>query len=39
MLLVARELSVPAGKVGDLPRIYDECLDLSLEILAETSPA
>jgi hypothetical protein len=30
---------VPAGKVGDPPRIYGECLDLSLEILAETSPA
>jgi len=39
VLLVASELSVPAGKVGDLARIYDECLDLSLEILAETSPA
>jgi hypothetical protein len=25
------------GKFGDLPRICDECLDLCLEILAETS--
>jgi hypothetical protein len=39
VLLVASELSVPAGKFGDLPRICNECLDLSLEILAETPPA
>jgi ClpX C4-type zinc finger len=26
------------GKFGDLPRICDKCLDLCLEILAETSP-
>jgi len=26
------------GKIGELPRICDECLDLCLEILAETSP-
>jgi ClpX C4-type zinc finger len=37
--LVASGLSVPAGKVGDLPRICDKCLDLCQEILAETSPA
>jgi ClpX C4-type zinc finger len=37
--LVASGLSVPAGKFGDLPRICDQCLDLCLEILAETSPA
>jgi ClpX C4-type zinc finger len=37
--LVASGLSVRAGKFGDLPRICDECLDLCLEILAETSPA
>jgi len=36
--LVASGLSVPAGKFGDLPRICDKCLDLCLEILAETSP-
>jgi hypothetical protein len=35
--LVASGLSVPTGKVGDLPRICDECLDLCLEILAESS--
>jgi hypothetical protein len=29
---------VPAGKVGDLPRICNKCRDLCLEILAETSP-
>jgi hypothetical protein len=39
VLLVASGLSMPAGKVGDLPRICDECLDLCLGILAETSPA
>jgi ATP-dependent protease Clp ATPase subunit len=37
--LVASGLSVPAGKFGDLARICDKCLDLCLEILAETSPA
>jgi hypothetical protein len=37
--LVTSGLSVPAGKFGDLPRICDECLDLCLEIVAETSPA
>jgi hypothetical protein len=37
--LVASGLSVPAGKFGDLPRICDQCRDLCLEILAETSPA
>jgi hypothetical protein len=36
--LVASGLSVPAGKVGDLPRICNKCRDLCLEILAETSP-
>jgi ClpX C4-type zinc finger len=36
--LVASGLSVPAGKVGDLPRICDRCRDLCLEILANTSP-
>jgi hypothetical protein len=36
--LVASGLSVPAGKVGDLPRICDKYRDLCLEILAETSP-
>jgi hypothetical protein len=35
--LVASGLAVPAGKFGDLPRICDKCLDLCLEILAETS--
>jgi ClpX C4-type zinc finger len=35
--LVAGRLPVSAGKFGDLPRICDECLDLCLEILAETS--
>lgn len=35
--LVASGLSVPAGKFGDLPRICDKCLDLCLEILAETA--
>ena len=29
--------AAPGGKFGDLPRICDECLDLCLEILAETS--
>jgi hypothetical protein len=37
--LVAGGLAVPAGKVGDLPRICDKCRDLCLEILAEPSPA
>jgi ClpX C4-type zinc finger len=37
--LVASGLSVPAGKFGGPPRICDKCLDLCLEILAETSPA
>jgi ATP-dependent protease Clp ATPase subunit len=37
--LVTSGLAVPAGKFGDLPRICDKCLDLCLEILAETSPA
>jgi ClpX C4-type zinc finger len=37
--LVASGLSVPAGKFGDLPRICDQCRDLCLEILAETSPS
>jgi hypothetical protein len=38
--LVASGLATASGgKVGDLPRICDECLDLCLEILAETSPA
>ena len=36
--LVASGLSVPAGKVGELPRICDKCRDLCLKILAETSP-
>jgi ClpX C4-type zinc finger len=36
--LVASGLSVPAGKVGGLPRICDKCRDLRLEILTETSP-
>jgi hypothetical protein len=36
--LVVGGLSVPAGKLGDLPRICDRCRDLGLEILAETSP-
>jgi hypothetical protein len=36
--LVAGGLSVPVGKFGELPRICDKCLDLGLEILAETSP-
>jgi hypothetical protein len=36
--LVASGLAVPAGKFGDRPRICDKCLDLCLEILAETSP-
>jgi hypothetical protein len=36
--LVASGLPVPAGKVGELPRICDKCRDLCLEILAETSP-
>jgi hypothetical protein len=37
--LVASGLAVPAGKFGDLPRICDQCRDLCLEILAETSPS
>jgi hypothetical protein len=36
--LVAGGLSVPAGKFGGLPRICDQCRDLCLEIVAETSP-
>ena len=36
--LVASGLSVPVGKVGELPRICDKCRDLGLEILAEPSP-
>ena len=36
---VAIGLAVPAGKFGDLARICDRCLDLCLEILADTSPA
>jgi hypothetical protein len=36
--LVVSGLAVPAGKVGDLPRICDKCRDLCLEILAEPSP-
>jgi hypothetical protein len=36
--LVAGGLPVPAGKFGEPPRICDKCLDLGLEILAETSP-
>jgi hypothetical protein len=36
--LIASGRSVPAGKVGELPRICDKCRDLCLEILAETSP-
>jgi ClpX C4-type zinc finger len=36
--LVASGLSVPAGKFGGLPRICDQCRDLCLESLAETSP-
>jgi len=36
--LVASGRSVPAGKVGELPRICDKCRDLCLEILAEPSP-
>jgi hypothetical protein len=36
--LVAGGLAVPAGKFGDSPRICDQCRDLCLEILAETSP-
>jgi hypothetical protein len=40
VLLVAGGLpGVPAGKFGQGARICDECLDLCLEILAETSPA
>jgi hypothetical protein len=35
--LVASGLPVSAGKSGDLPRICDECLDLCMEILTETS--
>ena len=35
--LVASGLSVPAGTVGELPRICDKCRDLGLEILAEPS--
>jgi hypothetical protein len=37
--LVVSGLAVPAGKVGDLPRICDKCRDLCLEILAEPLPA
>jgi hypothetical protein len=37
VLLVASELSMPGGKFGQDARICDECLDLCLEILAETS--
>jgi hypothetical protein len=36
--LVASGLAVPAGKVGEPPRICDRCRDLGLEILAEPSP-
>jgi hypothetical protein len=36
--LVASGRAVPAGKFGGLPRICDKCLDLCLEILADTSP-
>ena len=35
--LVASGLAVPAGKVGDPPRICDKCRDLCLDILAEPS--
>ena len=38
VFLVAGELAAtPAGKFGEGARICDECLDLCLEILAETS--
>jgi ATP-dependent protease Clp ATPase subunit len=37
VLLVASELSMPGGKFGQDARICDECLDLCLDILAETS--
>jgi hypothetical protein len=36
--LVASGRAVPAGTVGELARICDECWDLCLEVLAETSP-
>jgi hypothetical protein len=39
VLLVASGLAMPGGKFGQDARICDECLDLCLEILAETSPA
>jgi hypothetical protein len=39
VFLVAGGLPVPAGKFGQGAQICDECLDLCLEILAETSPA
>ena len=35
--LVASGLAVPAGKLGELPRICGRCRDLCLEILAKTS--
>jgi hypothetical protein len=39
VLLVAGGLAgTPDGKLGQGARICDECLDLCLEILAETSP-
>jgi ClpX C4-type zinc finger len=39
VFLVAGGLAgAPAGKFGDLPWICDQCLDLCLEILAETPP-
>ena len=37
--LAASGLAVPAGTLGELPRICDACRDLCLEILAEPSPA
>jgi hypothetical protein len=37
--LVASWLSVTASRFGDPPRMCDKCLNLCLEILAETSPA
>jgi hypothetical protein len=40
VLLVAGGLAaMPDGKFGQGARICDECLDLCLEILAETSPS
>jgi hypothetical protein len=40
VLLVASELpATPDGNFGQDARICDECLDLCLEILAETSPS